>query len=146
MEAGGYGNGNRSRQAAYTACCSNERRRNEDDIGIIYGKVVCQRSRGEVCKRRCADSRRIRVYQRLSSGKVLSRRKAVHDRRRHERDTEIGDSEAVAEGLVFEQLAATVADMQNVHRLIFNGEENPIHVRSMTIEQMAHFKGEDSVF
>lgn len=44
---------------------------------------------------------------------------------------------------VLEQLTAAVADMQDVHRLVLNREQNPIHVRFVAIEQMAHFKGKD---
>ena len=33
--------------------------------------------------------------------------------------------------------------MQDVHGFVFNREENPIHVRSVAIEQVAHLKRED---
>jgi hypothetical protein len=36
-----------------------------------------------------------------------------------------------------------MADVQDVHSFVFNREENPIHVRCVAIEQMAHFEGED---
>ena len=71
----------------------------EDHAGIFHGEALCQRSRREVRQRRRADSRRLRLHQRLSRREVLPRRKAVHHRRRHQRDSAVGDRAAVAEGL-----------------------------------------------
>ena len=99
VEAGRYGDRDRSRQTAHVARRLHERCRHEDDAGILDGEALCQRSRGEMRQRRRADSRRLRIHQRLSGGKVLSRREAVHDRRRHERNSTAGDCQAVAEGL-----------------------------------------------
>lgn len=36
-----------------------------------------------------------------------------------------------------------MAEMEDVHRFVLNREENPIHVRYVSIEQMAYFKRED---
>ena len=68
-------------------------------LRVVHGQALRQRSRGALRQRRGADPRRLRVYQRLSRGKVLSRREAVHHRRRHQRDSAAGDRAAVAEGL-----------------------------------------------
>ena len=38
-----------------------------------------------------------------------------------------------------------MTDMQDVHRFVFNREENPIHVRNVAVEQIPHFKREDRV-
>src|SRR5450631_2618953 len=38
-----------------------------------------------------ADPRRVRLHQGLSRGEILSRREAVHHRRRYQRNPEIGD-------------------------------------------------------
>src|SRR5271154_3910107 len=51
-------------------------------------------------RRRRADPWRLWVHQRLSGRKVLSRREAVHDRRRHQRDPTNGDRAAVAQELM----------------------------------------------
>ena len=62
-------------------------------------KLLRQRSRREVRQRRRADPRRLRLHQRLSGREVLPRREAVHDRRRHQRNSAAGDRAAVAEGI-----------------------------------------------
>src|SRR2546430_17250080 len=59
-----------------------------------HGKTVCERSCCEGGQRMRTDSRRVRLYQRLSCGEILSRREAVHDWRRHERDSAPGDCPA----------------------------------------------------
>ena len=47
--------------------------------------------------------------------------------------------------LVIERLTAAVTDVQDTYSLTFNREENPIHVRRVTIEQLAYFEGEGRV-
>ncbi len=44
--------------------------------------------------------------------------------------------------LVLERLTSAVADVQDVDDIVFNREQNPIHVRRAAVEQMAHFKRE----
>jgi hypothetical protein len=44
--------------------------------------------------------------------------------------------------LVLEWLTAAVADMQDVDRIVFNREENLVHVACVAVEQMAHFERE----
>ena len=72
---------------------------NEDHPGIFHGKALRQRSRCAMRQRRRTDSRRLRLHQRLPGGEVLSRREALHHRRRHQRDSAAGDCKAIAEGL-----------------------------------------------
>ena len=62
-------------------------------------KLYCERGRGALRQRMRADSRRLRLHQRLSRREVLSRREAVHHRRRHQRDPAVGDRAADPEGL-----------------------------------------------
>ena len=96
VEAGRHGDGDRSREAAHLARGRDERRRIEDHDGILDGEALRQRSGGQVRQRRRADSRRLRLRQRLSRREVLPRREAVHHRRRHQRDSAVGDRAAVA--------------------------------------------------
>ncbi len=44
------------------------------------------------------------------------------------------------------QLAATVADMQDVNRFIPRHEEYPINMWCEAVEQLAHFEREDRAF
>ena len=67
----------------------------ESSMAKLYASEVAV----QVRQRRRADSRRLRLHQRLSGGEVLPRREAVHHRRRHQRDSAAGDRAAVAEGL-----------------------------------------------
>ena len=67
----------------------------ESSMAKLYTSEVAVRAANEAR----ADSRRLRLHQGLSGGEVLSRREAVHHRRRHQRDPAAGDREAVAEGL-----------------------------------------------
>src|SRR5207253_6397609 len=50
-------------------------------------------------QRERADPRRLWLHQRLSGGKVLSRREALHHRRRHQRDPAPGDRAQSVEGI-----------------------------------------------
>ena len=77
-----------------------ERCRHEDDAGVVDGEALHQRGRGARRQRMRADPRRLWLHQGLSGGKVLSRREAVHHRRRHQRNPASGHREAVAEGLM----------------------------------------------
>ena len=58
---------------------------------IQHGQTLRRRSRRPRRKRSRADSRRLRLHQGLSRGKILSRRKALHHRRRHQRNSAPGD-------------------------------------------------------
>src|SRR5262249_2626907 len=49
------------------------------------------------------------------------------------------------EWLVFEWLTPAVPDMQNVDRVTFNREENPIHMGLLAVEEMPDFEGEDGI-
>ncbi len=100
VEAGRYGHRNRSRQTAHLPRRRHERRRHEEHAGIFHGEAVHQRSRRSLRQRKRSDSRRLRLHQRLSRGKVLSRRKALHHRRRHQRSPAAGDRQAIAERLI----------------------------------------------
>ena len=60
-------------------------------------KLFASETAVRVCQRSRADSRRLRLHQRLSGREVLSRREALHHRRRHQRDPAHGDRAAVAE-------------------------------------------------
>ena len=66
------------------------------------------RSRCDVCNEARADPRRLRIHQGLSGGEVLPRREALHDRRRHQRDSAAGDRAAAIE--------KRVADRQRTYR------------------------------
>ncbi len=67
----------------------------ESSMAKLYTSEVAVRCANEVR----ADSRRLWVHQGLSGGEVLSRREAVHHRRRHQRDPAAGDRAADTEGL-----------------------------------------------
>ena len=41
---------------------------------------------------------------------------------------------------------ASVADAQDSNRIAFNGEENTVHVRLASIEQVPHLKRKRSIF
>ena len=66
VEAGRHGYGDRCGAAAHHARGVHERCRHEDHDGIVDGEALRQRSCREVRQRRRTDSRRVRVYQRLS--------------------------------------------------------------------------------
>jgi hypothetical protein len=40
-----------------------------------------------------------------------------------------------------ERFASTMADMKNIHDLALDGKENPVYVRFVAVEELAHFKG-----
>jgi hypothetical protein len=44
---------------------------------------------------------------------------------------------------VLERLAAAVANMQDINRIVLNREQNPVHLAWVAVEQMAHFKRKD---
>ena len=67
----------------------------ESSMAKLYASEVAVQS----CERRRADPRRLWLHQGLSGGEVLSRREAVHHRRRHQRDPAAGDCAADTEGL-----------------------------------------------
>ena len=67
----------------------------ESSMAKLYTGEVAVRC----AERMRADPRRLRLHQGLSGGKVLSRREALHHRRRHQRDPTTGDRAPVAEGL-----------------------------------------------
>src|SRR5882724_2508213 len=117
MEAGGHGHGDRRRTPAHHARRSHERCGHEDDAGIVDGQALYRRGCSQVRQRVRADPRRLWVHKRLPGGKVLSRREALHYRRRHQRDPAAGDRPAVAEGLThsmtFTAKAAKIAKDEN---------------------------------
>ena len=121
VEAGRHGHRDRSRQPAHLPRRRHERRRHEDHPGILDGQALHQRSRRPLCQRERADSRRLRLHQRLPRGKVLSRRKTLHHRRRHQRSPEAGDREAVVEGLMPAGWGRALSPVQ--------AEPDPIHPR-----------------
>src|SRR5208282_2356196 len=84
VEAGGHGDRDRGGETADVSRGVAERCWLEEYAGVVHGEALCQRSCGALRERGRADSRRIWVYQRLSSGEVLSRREAVHHWRRDE--------------------------------------------------------------
>ena len=64
----------------------------ESSMAKLYTSEVAVRAR-----MKGADSRRLRLHQGLSGGEVLPRRKAVHHRRRHQRDPAAGNRAGIAE-------------------------------------------------
>ena len=64
------------------------------------GEAVRVRGGGAHRQRGGADPRRLRLHQRLPGGEVLSRREALHHRRRHQRDPAPGDRAAAPEKLM----------------------------------------------
>src|SRR5262249_36501610 len=91
------------RAPAHDARRRDERRRDEDDHGVVHGQALCRRGGGEGGERVRADPRRLWVHQGLSGGKVLSRREAVHDWRGDKRNPAAGDCTAIVEGLMVEE-------------------------------------------
>ena len=47
---------------------------------------------------------------------------------------------------MLERLTATVADVQDVHRLVCNREKNPIDVRWAAVKEMPYLKRENRIF
>src|SRR5262249_16178788 len=76
-----------------------ERCRPQDHAGVVDGQAVHQRGCSPGRQRSRADPRRLWLHQGLSGREVLSRREAVHHRRRHQRDPALGYRPTVAEGL-----------------------------------------------
>ena len=122
VEAGRHGDGNRSGKTSDVARRRHERCRDEDHARIVDGQALRQRGSREVRQRRRADPRRIWVHQGLSGGEVLSRREAVHDWRRDERDSAAGDCAAVAEGLASTGLANGLRHELGLHACVSDCE------------------------
>ncbi len=99
LQAGRSGHGNRRCPPADPSRGGDERCRHEDHAGVVDGQALHQRSRGALRQRVRADSRWLWLHQRLSRGKVLSRREAVHHRRGNQRNPAPGHRAPVAEGL-----------------------------------------------
>jgi len=67
----------------------------ESSMAKLYASEVAVKCANEGV----ADPRRLRLHQGLSGGEILSRRQAVYDRRRHQRNPALGDCSAIAQGL-----------------------------------------------
>ena len=44
---------------------------------------------------------------------------------------------------MLDRLTAAMTDVQDVHSIARNGEQNPIYVRQVAVEQVADFKGKE---
>ncbi len=80
-----------ARLLVYQAAWLADRKEGALHSRIQHGQALCQRSRSPRCQRMRANPRRLRLHQGLSRGKVLSRREALHHRRRHQRNPKTGD-------------------------------------------------------
>src|SRR5215831_18367625 len=71
-----------------------ERQQAPDDEGIGHGQTLRLGNGGQSRRRGDPDSRRVRLHERLSAGKILARFKALHYWRRDERGAEASDRPA----------------------------------------------------
>ena len=108
MEAGRHGNRVGRRSPADPAGRSAEGCGAQGDARIINGQVVFERGGGAHLRRCRAALWRVWIHQGLSRREVLSRREALHHRRRHQRDSTHGDRKGDSQGLSVARLVRQI--------------------------------------